>query len=512
MRARSFVAASALLLALLGCGDNTESPMEPASIAPEATALAAAGQRIVNSLADPGDGTCDARQCTLREAVEDPGSTAISFAPGLTGPITLARPAAGGGTLVIDRELTITGPGAGLVVQRRTTDPAFRILRIGKSGVVALTNLNLRNGQTDLPGGGIINFGSLTLTRCTVANNASTQRGGGIDNHGPLTVTDTRVANNSGQGGTGIDNHNNGTLTVTQSTITRNSGAGVVNDGSTVVIRGSTVSYNSVGISASRGTLTLDRVRVLNNAGRGIFKSKGVATLTNSTVARNSGGGIANVGGTFTITRSTVADNSTTGPGGGVFNTVENIYGRGSANLTITNRTVSGNSAGSGGGIQNSDDLGGAFVGLTNTTVAFNSAQEGGGGIGQAGGVESGNAVRLTNTVVAQNSAPAGPDAYNLSEELNFVDASFSLIGNGSGSGIANTDGNQVGNGSPNSSPIDPKLGALANNGGPTQTHALLAGSPALDAASSEGCPAIDQRGVARPQGPACDVGSYERE
>jgi hypothetical protein len=87
--------------------------------------------------------------------------------------------------------------------------------------------------------------------------------------------------------------------------------------------------------------------------------------------------------------------------------------------------------------------------------------------------------------------------------------ASFSLIGDGSGSDITNTDGNQVGSAS---APIDPKLGSLADNGGPTRTRALLAGSPAIDAASTPDCPTADQRGVLRPQGAACDIGSYERE
>jgi hypothetical protein len=87
--------------------------------------------------------------------------------------------------------------------------------------------------------------------------------------------------------------------------------------------------------------------------------------------------------------------------------------------------------------------------------------------------------------------------------------ARFSLIGDGSGSSITNGEGNQVGSAS---SPIDPRLGPLADNGGPTRTHALLLGSPAVDAASTPDCPTTDQRGVSRPQGAACDIGSYERE
>ena len=70
----------------------------------------------------------------------------------------------------------------------------------------------------------------------------------------------------------------------------------------------------------------------------------------------------------------------------------------------------------------------------------------------------------------------------------------------------------QVGNVAPNTSPIDPRLGPLADSGGPTRTHALLAGSPAIAAASAQDCPPTDQRGVSRSQGGACDIGSYERE
>lgn len=79
----------------------------------------------------------------------------------------------------------------------------------------------------------------------------------------------------------------------------------------------------------------------------------------------------------------------------------------------------------------------------------------------------------LTNTLVAQNTSPTGPDVL-ADFEVSVVGARFSLIGDGRGSGITNTGGNQVGNVSPNGSPIDPRLGPLANNGGPTSTHALL--------------------------------------
>jgi hypothetical protein len=222
-------------------------------------------------------------------------------------------------------------------------------------------------------------------------------------------------------------------------------------------------------------------------------------------VSRNSGGsGIAAYAGRLTISNSTIADNSTTGSGGGILAYVPlrtNVW------LTLTNSTVSGNRAWSGGGIySNGYDQFPAYITLTNSTVAFNTATGwAGGGINHQGGWYG--VAELTNTVVAANLAPTSPDVRGES----YV-SRFSLIGDGTGSDIGNADGNQVGNVLPYTSPIDPLLGPLALNGGPTRTHALEAGSPALDAASAADCPATDQRGVARPQGSGCDIGSYERE
>ena len=128
-------------------------------------------------------------------------------------------------------------------------------------------------------------------------------------------------------------------------------------------------------------------------------------------------------------------------------------------------------------------------------------------------GVETRNSIALINSLVAKNTAPSGADVLGESvENESQVFVTFSVIGDGRGSSITNADGNQVGNVAPNTSSIDPLLGPLALNGGPTRTHALLPGSPALDAASTPDCPPTDQRGVARPQGAGCDSGSYELE
>jgi CSLREA domain-containing protein len=504
MRSSSLLSLLPLLL-LAACGEDQPSTAPTLSDGTRPAQSLSAANRVVNSLADPGNGICSAAECTLREAIKDPGSSEISFAPGLSGTITLAPPAAGGGTLGIDKGLTITGPSAGIVILRRSTDPAFRIVRIGSGATVSLSNLTIQNGQAD-QGGGIINFGTLELSHITVTQNST----GGIDNHGPLTLTNSAVTRSSGLG---LINHNGSTLTLSRSTVANNTGGGIANAGGVLTLTNCSVTGNSnTGISASRGTTTITNTRVAGNStsflGGGIFLGQGTLTLSRSTVAGNSagsGGGIVNRdGGRFTIIESTVSGNTATGKGGGIFNNVQVRVG---ASLTLTNSTISGNSAGSGGGIYNSGFLGFASVSVTNSTIVRNRATQGGGGIRQEFD-EAG--LGLTNALVAENRAPTGPDALNDPESS--VSARFSLIGDGTGSGISNTDGNQVGRVSPNTNLVDPRIGLLAFNGGPTRTHDLHGSSPAIDAGSDADCPATDQRGVPRPQGAGCDIGSYERE
>jgi CSLREA domain-containing protein len=363
------------LLVLAACSED-QSPTGPT----ESGDLAenhAPGHKVVNSLADPGNGLCNAAQCTLREAINDPASTEITFAAGLTGTITLARPGAGGGTLVIEKQLTITGPAGRIVIQRRATDPAFRIFRIGSGVSVTLTNLTIRGGRPPATGGGgIVNFGTLALTNCTVVGN-SADFGGGLSNHqGMLTLTNSTVAQNSGGG---ISNRQ-GTLTLTNSTVARNSGGGISNQVGTLTLTTTTVEGNSGGgISDIRGRSTLTNARIVDNSGGGIITFRGGFTVTNSTISGNSavaGGGISNTGGSLALTNSTISGNSADAGGGYIS---ADVFGRVGARLTLTNSTVSGNSARFGGGISTPDQA--VSVTLTNSTVARNSATQEGGGI-----------------------------------------------------------------------------------------------------------------------------------
>jgi hypothetical protein len=148
---------------------------------------------------------------SLREAVQlaAAGDT-VAFKPGLAGTITL-----GGTQLAIDKNLTVAGPGAGVLAV--SGDAASRVLRVGAGAAVTLVGLTIRNGGGVSEGGGIYNAGALTLTNCTVRDSAAagaqgsidhldggTGRGGGIFNTGTLTVTDATLSGNAAVGGDGV--------------------------------------------------------------------------------------------------------------------------------------------------------------------------------------------------------------------------------------------------------------------------------------------------------------------
>ena len=190
------------------------------------------------------------------------------------------------------------------------------------------------------------------------------------------------------------------------------------------------------------------------------------------------------------------------------FNNDSAVQGGGLENegpATVTNCTFSNDSATStvlgGGGILNT---GTGTITVTNCTLANNSALNGsGGGIWNAGG----GTLILTNTIVAENTAAvSGPD---ISGNVNTAD--HNLIGDGTGSTIiTDLGGNLIGgNGNP---VIDPRLGPLQDNGGPTQTLALLADSPAIGHANNSKAPATDQRGDTRldETGETTDIGAFE--
>ncbi len=244
----------------------------------------------------------------------------------------------------------------------------------------------------------------------------------------------------------------------------------------------------SGGTTVNISGVTIENGNSGGNFGGG-FENGGTLTLTNSTVSGNSAssvGGIYNYG-TLTLTNSTVSGNSVSNDVGGILN---------QGTLTLSNSTVSSNFASDdGGGIYNYGTLT-----LGNSTVSGNSASSYGGGIFNYGSLTAKNSIVANNAggncYLSQTITSQG---HNLSD-----DASCAFAGTG--------DLNSTAAG------LDP--GGLKANGGPTQTIALLASSPAVNAiplspvnycTDTNGNPlTTDQRGTTRPQGPACDIGAYE--
>jgi hypothetical protein len=347
-------------------------------------------------------------------------------------------------------------------------------------------------------GGGLYNGGTLSLTGNTLSDNyasgiptsyfsADLGYGGGISNYGTLTVTGSNLSGNSADNGGSIYNH--GTLTVSNSTLSGNTatcggywngGGGIYNTG-TLTVTGSTLSGNS---SRAGGTVGL---------GGGIYNNSGTLTLTGITLSGNSadlGGGIVNdMAGMLTVSNSTLSGNSAT-DGGGIYN-----YGT----LALNNSTLSGNSAGAGGGIAID---GTRPVTLTNVTFTANRANTGGGIF-----VYSGSARLLHNTLIAGNLR--GATGTTRDDVFGALDpgGDYNLIGDGTGmTGLQNgVNGNLIGSAA---APIDALLGPLQNNGGPTLTHAPLAGSPALNAGNPNQLGVADQRGVVRSGG--VNIGAYQ--
>jgi hypothetical protein len=338
-------------------------------------------------------------------------------------------------------------------------------------------------------GAGLYNGGTLTVSNSTLSGNSATGPGGGIDSFGTLTVSNSTLSGNSASNGGAI--WNAGTLTVSDSTLSGNTagqnGAGIETGGALTVM-GSTLSGNSAGYS-----------------GGGIY-NYGTVTVSHSTLSGNSatgtyvgGGGINNYG-TLTVSNSTLSGNSASYYGGGIFN---NFFGT----LTVSNSTLSGNSApyGYGGGI---DTYSSYRVTLTNVTLTANRA-----GIGGGLDVLPGSFVFpvLHNTLIAGNflgATGATPDDVYGSLDPG---SDSNLIGDGTGmTGLHNgVNGNQVGSAS---APIDPLLGPLADNGGPTLTHALLSGSPAIDAGNNAYATDWGQRGPGYPRivNGIIDIGAFE--
>jgi hypothetical protein len=414
---------------------------------------------------------------------------------GVTGTIKLT-----GALPDLNHSISIDGPGADQLTVGRYPGAYYRIFTVDQSATVSIDGLTIADGIVTGDGGGIYNGGTLTVSNCTISHNTAADyydvddgyyyggAGGGIYNGGMLT---------------------GGTLTVRDCTFSGNyadaEGGGICNSAgafaATLTVSDSTFSGNigtGGGIGNDKGTVTVTGSTLYGNGDSAIYNLLGTLTVSDSTLSGNSaieGGGIMNFQGTLTVTGSTLSGNSAQYNGGGICNLA--------GTLTVSNTTVSGNSAvpssGAGGGIWTSTTL---AVTLTNVTLTANRATLHGGGLY----VDTSSAL-LHNTLIAGNFR--GATGTTRDDVFGALDpgGDYNLIGDGSGmTGLTNgVNGNLVGSAS---DPLDPLLDSLQDNGGPTQTRALLAGSPALNAGDPAQLGVADQRGVVRSGG--VNIGAYQ--
>ena len=341
-------------------------------------------------------------------------------------------------------------------------------------------------------GGAIANrVGELSISDSTFSHNSAdfggaSDEGGAIDNIGELSITNSSFRYNSAGFGGAIHN-GAGELSISDSSFSLNSAeiGGAIHNWDELSITNSSFSLNSARYSGgaidNMGELSIVNSVFSDNSAEesgGAIDNDEELSISNSTFSDNSadgfGGAINNWGkGKLSISNSTFSDNSAEHWGGGAINNYE-------GELSIVSSTFSGNSADeSGGAIDNLGELS-----IRNNTFSGNSA-------GLGGAIFNGEdgKLRMTNSIITGNGGACISDSRLRHNISNFIqDGSCSSAFSG-----------------------DPKLGELVEpeDGSPAY-FPLLAGSPAIDAADDEYCPATDQIGTERPQGAGCDIGAIE--
>ena len=462
---------------------------------------ASAGTTItVNSGMDVVDGS-DGR-CTLREAVTSAntnvssGAIAGECSAGVSGSPDVIQFSAGGtinlflGQLTLAEDVEVDGKGAVTVSGQGSS----RVFEVNNAANATLRGVVIRDGDTTGNGGGVLvsSSAAVRMEDSVIEGNTATGDGGGVAVDGAsVTIINSIVDANTGMTG-GVHIVDSTVMsTISDSVISNNVGApgGEIDNGAGVAIGGA-------------GQLTMERTEVSGNTTSSGNTAGAIALssvldsafliVLDSTISGNSNSGATGVrtagvqhsfGGTVTISGSTFVDNTgirviEVGPG-----------------MSIVNSTISGNTANNAISIGDDDDLTLLF-----STVTANT----GGGLNMFGDP----AVTVGASVVAGNS---GTDIFTIPNFNGvFVSEGFNVVGvvvDVTPGNVATPSavGDVVG-------VVDPLLGPLADNGGSTDTHALLAGSPAIDRVTgvvSED-EVVDQRGEVRPMGVAKDSGAFE--
>jgi predicted outer membrane repeat protein len=536
-------------------------------------ATASAAQFTVNDTADAplsnaAATSCESTHessCTLRAAVQSAdnsgGASTITVPAGeyaLSVPSSSANNPANGDLDIngSSTSLTIDGAGSGeTIINADRRDRAFTV-QSGES--LSISGVTVENGDTEPGGhssesgygGAILNHGTLTVTGCTLVDSEAFAAGGAISStglavsvtdstiegntarasgggaiavyDGPLTLTGDTIASNKtttgGKGGALFDReHVPQPVDVIDCTVSGNKAglfggafflrADAAAESGRLTIAGSTFEEDSTEHSGGAvydenfGPIDVEDSRFLKDVSVGWggaidVEASGPLSVSESTFGEDEssrhGGAIATVYADAAVSRSTFVGNSASEEGGAIFSGYD-------AGLSLVNDTLEANHATRGGALsmESFGEPPPELV-LLNDTIARNFAEQGG-GLAPAG--ESGYPyLQIENTIVAANS---GGDCYGAGSTDNTTTADVG--GNIDSDGSCFSDlikGDRVG--------VDPLLAPLGSQGGPTETAALLTGSPAIDdgVGSPLACPATDQRGVQRTGG--CDVGAYQ--
>lgn len=478
---------------------------------------------------------------SLRAAVMESnalaGDDTILLLPG-TYQLTIAgREEDGGaqGDLDVTDSLTIIGAGPDqTVIDAASLDRVFHVLPGGR---LSLQNLTIVGGN-EVRGGGLLNQGTVSMKNVVIRDNMA-DFGAGILNDritsalagaitaGASSLTLTSLGSLPTTAGYDIrigteelrvTSVSGNTLTVQRqvngTTAAAHAAASSVTLVQQMTLLDSTITGNAARLKGggifNRNDLTLTRMTLSGNhsnaQGGGLYNESVVvidATTFDGNSAGASGGGLYNEGlgggltSRATVTGSTFFDNVAGVKGGGIYN--NDI-------VDVLNSTFSGNSAGSlGGAILNTPHIETAGVTgtmtITNATVTDNTTDNRGAGIANVTGAR----VDIRNSIVAANIARNSDD--DVTGDFNSQGTNF--IGDvGSATGLLNgVNGDQVGTAA---SPFDPVLESLADNGGPTRTHSLVNGSPAIDAGDNSGGDPVDQRTGRRPTDTSADIGAFE--
>jgi uncharacterized repeat protein (TIGR01451 family) len=417
-----------------------------------------------------------------------PGTNTIELTSDSVYNLNLVRDEANGAVALPSITSSIVINGHGATIERSVASAQMRLLHVASSGNLTINDVHLRNGSLlEADGGAIYNEGTLTINGSELSNNFSNISGGALYNLGTLNLNGTTIRSNRAYWGggvyveSGIVSIVNSLFELNTSTNQPSSGAGLLIVGGNVTITNSIFRDNTLtmpsntalgggaAIAQHYGTLDIYRTLFDSNAvygsawGGAILIGENATTTIEDSIflnnyASRAGGAIRNDYGTLTIQRSTFAENRANGHGGAL-----NLAGI----IDIANSTFSHNTSSDNGGAISATS---ANLDIVFSTFYGNSSDD-------DSAVDDHAVTHMAHNIFAQNAAHCN------NNENDAADCGFDLR-------------------------IHP---LLRDNGGYTPTHALLSGSPLINAIAGVICPiATDQRGVSRPQNSGCDAGAFE--